>query len=158
MITACGLIKDTPCAVVLVKPTDCWPQALTPGAGVCGPLDAAVVVRFLQVILAQLNRLLGRLEGDLALRNQEYLSIKQAAAILGVDERHTRRAVAAGKLPCSNISNGDKKPLYRIARSDLEAWVRNHPVSFSPPKSEREELVDQYLGARREKRKNRLPA
>ena len=83
------------------------------------------------------------------------LSIDQAAAVLGVDGKHIRRAVKSGRLPCSNISNGSRKPMYRIARRDLEEWVRSGRVSFAPPRSEREALVDKYLGPRRLRREGR---
>jgi excisionase family DNA binding protein len=162
LISACGPSEYTPCGIALVRPITglekaraCRPEGSTPGGPGCLPLDPAAVVVILGEALLQLRSLLARLENRLALQDQEYLSIDQAAAVLGVDGKHIRRAIKAGRLPCSNISNGSRKPMYRIARRDLEEWVRGRRVNTAPPQSERELLVQKYLGPGRIRRKCR---
>jgi excisionase family DNA binding protein len=52
------------------------------------------------------------------MQNEEYLTIKDIAQQLKMDEKTIRRWVKDGKLPA--ISLGGK---YRIARSDLNAFL-----------------------------------
>ena len=54
---------------------------------------------------------------------QEWLSISQAAAVTGLSTSHVRRAVRSGQLTASNTGTRDR-PVWRIARRDLDAWMR----------------------------------
>jgi excisionase family DNA binding protein len=140
------LVKSTPATPSGAEsPEDRVPGAasLFPGKRVAGWPEG---------LLARLESVLDRLERFSAPQSQEYLSIDQAAAVLGVEGKHIRRAVKAGQLTSSNISNGSRKPLYRIARRDLDEWVRSRLVNFAPPQSEREQLVQKYLGPGRRRR------
>jgi excisionase family DNA binding protein len=52
-----------------------------------------------------------------------YLSIRDAAKIVGCGERTIAREVASGRLPAAKRGS-----LTRIARGDLEQWIRANPV------------------------------
>jgi excisionase family DNA binding protein len=63
---------------------------------------------------------------------QGYFSIKQAAAYTALSGDHVRRAVKGGTLPVSNVGTPDR-PLYRISRSDLDAFMRERQAGPKPP-------------------------
>jgi hypothetical protein len=54
---------------------------------------------------------------------QEWLSIRQVAAITGLSGSHIRRAVKSVELLASNAGTPDR-PAWRIARADLADWMR----------------------------------
>lgn len=60
----------------------------------------------------------------------EWLSIRQAADLAAVSRKSIRRAIKAkdkaGRLPAYNVGTA-ARPLYRIAREDLDAWLRKRP-------------------------------
>jgi excisionase family DNA binding protein len=57
-----------------------------------------------------------------ALPAAEFYSIRQAARVIGVSPDHIRRAVTGGMLAVSNVGTMGR-PMYRIARADLLAWM-----------------------------------
>jgi excisionase family DNA binding protein len=65
-----------------------------------------------------MNRLLKVQAGP----DQEWLAIKDAAAVTGLSEPHIRRAVRSGDLPAANVGT-QGRPVWRIARTDLEKWM-----------------------------------
>jgi excisionase family DNA binding protein len=65
----------------------------------------------------------------------EYLSIKDAATVAGLSQTKIRQEVNAGRLPASDIGT-DRHPHYRIARTDLQAWMeKNKGRAEAPPRN-----------------------
>jgi excisionase family DNA binding protein len=65
----------------------------------------------------------------------EYLSIKDAAVVAGLSPTKVRREIKAGRLPASDTGT-DRHPHYRIARSDLQAWMeKNKGGTKAPPRN-----------------------
>lgn len=54
----------------------------------------------------------------------EWLTIQQAAALLGCSRDHINRAVVTKELPAANIGKNER-PTYRIKRADLDAWMES---------------------------------
>jgi excisionase family DNA binding protein len=73
----------------------------------------------LQTIAEKVDRIQKTLETG----PQEWFSIKKAAGLMGVSEKHVRRAVVGGTLPCSNVGSPDRA-IYRISRKDIEDFMR----------------------------------
>src|SRR4051812_5719983 len=74
---------------------------------------------------------------------QEWLSISQVAAATGLSASHVRRAVRSGQLPASNAGTPDR-PVWRIARADLAAWMetkKGGTAAAVAPKSELSEMI-----------------
>jgi excisionase family DNA binding protein len=78
----------------------------------------------------------------------DFLSIKQAAALSGLSPTKVRRDVVAGRLPAAN-KGSKRRPLCRIAKDELETWMRQEGAAKVPPKSELVTLVDRYFSASR---------
>jgi excisionase family DNA binding protein len=76
----------------------------------------------------------------------DYLSIQQAAALSGLSPTKVRRDIKAGRLPAAN-KGSKRRPLYRIAKDELEAWMRQEVSAKVPAKSELKTLVDRYFSA-----------
>jgi excisionase family DNA binding protein len=53
---------------------------------------------------------------------QEFLSVRDAAVILGVHQATIRRLIWRGELPAANISS-PHRPIWRIRRDILLGWV-----------------------------------
>jgi excisionase family DNA binding protein len=65
----------------------------------------------------------------------EYLSIKDAAKVAGLSPTKIRREVKAGRLLASDTGTASH-PHYRIARSDLQAWMeKNKGGTEAPPRN-----------------------
>jgi hypothetical protein len=63
---------------------------------------------------------------------QEFLSVEDAAAVLGLkSDKVIRGAMRRGELPYSNLSTEDG-PDYRVTRADLLAWVESRRVGRPP--------------------------
>lgn len=126
-------------------------------------LDPGEIARFLGVPIQDLdspspgptdNRLaLERIEAKLnslgvergAVARAEYLSIQEAADVTRLSYSHVRRALLAGELPASNVGSA-LHAVYRIARSDLAAWMeRKKGGNVVPPRSELKGLVNRYF-------------
>jgi excisionase family DNA binding protein len=78
---------------------------------------------------------------------QEWLSIRQAAAVTGLSDTHVRRAVKKGELPASNAGTTGH-PIWRIARLDLAQWMerrKGETAAAVPPKSELSDLIERHL-------------
>jgi excisionase family DNA binding protein len=73
----------------------------------------------------------------------DYLSIPQAAAHANLSPSKIRREIKAGRLPAANKSS-KRRPLYRIAKTELDDWMRQEGASV-PPKSVLKPLVDRYF-------------
>jgi excisionase family DNA binding protein len=56
---------------------------------------------------------------------REYMSVAEAAMLLGVSAPTIRRKIATGELPAVRL--GDKGSSIRIPRAELEAWL------YAPP-------------------------
>lgn len=98
-----------------------------------------------------LERLEAKLDMALAARReqpiqQDYLSVVQAARLTGFSYSYIRRAVASGKLVAAN-SGSALRPIYRIARTDLAAWMEKKKGGTInvPPSSELKDLIDRHL-------------
>ena len=75
-----------------------------------------------------------------------YFSIDQAAVVAGLSATKIRREVKAGRLAASDVGT-PAHPHYRIAKSDLQAWMEgNKGGSGVPPRSELGALVNRYFG------------
>jgi hypothetical protein len=89
---------------------------------------------------------LDRLERAVSLPDPEYVSILRAAEITSLSYSHIRRAILADDLPAANVGS-PAHPIYRIARTDLIAWMeRKKGGSNDPPKSQVRGLIDRYFG------------
>src|SRR5271168_992168 len=96
-----------------------------------------------------LERLAARVEAlQSSLRPPEFYSIKQAAEVLGVSADHIRRAVVGGVLAASNVGTMSR-PTYRIARTDLLAWVERGKAGAVPPASRKRSVTPQSRHHRR---------
>lgn len=86
-----------------------------------------------------------RLRAEMAGQRAEYLSLKRAAEVTDLSYDHIRRAVESGELPAADKGNGAKR-LQRIARADLDRWMRrDRGRAGAPPRSELKEKVSRYL-------------
>lgn len=98
------------------------------------------LVSLLEVVASRLGAVEGQVEAmRKRLENgpgQEWLSIKEAAVVVGLSEDHVRRAVTGSALPCSNVGTNDR-PLYRISRKDLEAFMERRKAGALPPQKGR---------------------
>ena len=67
----------------------------------------------------------------------DYLSIKDAAALTGLSSTTIRRAIKSSTLPASDLGTLAHSH-YRIARSDLTAWMeKNRGGNNVPPQPQR---------------------
>src|SRR5262245_35172787 len=122
---------------------------LTPyanGAEIQGPVELIQKVlrrqEELALCLDQLRRELGRPE-------KAYFTIREAMAYTGLSRKHIGRAVKRGELSCSNVATeGAKKPTYRIARRNLDAWMEANAMKQAPAKRQRDALAEKYFGKR----------
>jgi excisionase family DNA binding protein len=72
-----------------------------------------------------------RLQEQLERQAQEWLSIQDAARVVGVSRNHLRAAVRGGTLPVSNLGTPDR-PLYRVSREDLKRWMEERKAGPKP--------------------------
>lgn len=120
-------------------------------------LDPAQISRFFSIPLEEFNytgqqnyaevaMTIQRMESKLDRSLAEYVSLKSAADITGLSYSHVRRAVLGGELPASNVSTASH-PAYRIARTDLTAWMQTKKGGPSPipPRSDLDELIERHL-------------
>jgi excisionase family DNA binding protein len=91
---------------------------------------------------AQTNELLAKLVSDRNIRAQvssEWLSITQAARVAGLSTKTVRRAVHKGNLRATPTVPNARRPTWRIARIDLDAFMNANaaarPVDAASPKS-----------------------
>lgn len=54
---------------------------------------------------------------------EEYLTVREAAAVLRVDKQTVYRLVWAGELPRTDIGTG-KRPRFRIPRTGVDRFMR----------------------------------
>lgn len=74
-----------------------------------------------------------------------FVSIKQASTITQLSQSHLRRAVWSKELPAANAGS-PLHPIWRIARTDLAAWLKaKMGGSNVPPKSKIAGLVNRYF-------------
>ena len=105
-----------------------------------------------ELLEEQVIPLLRKLEEKLSGRLPEWLPINEDAACMGLEAKHVRRAIKRGDLSCSNVGHG-KRPVYRIAKSDLDAWVQARKLERAPLRAARSTLVDEVFGKSRLKQK-----
>jgi len=101
---------------------------------------------FLDRLEQRIVNRLDRIETALTLSAAEYVSIKMASILTGLSPSHLRRAIKSGELPASNCGTS-YHPLWRIARTDLIAWMatKKGGTPKVPPRSEIEELIQRHL-------------
>ena len=92
-------------------------------------MEAEQVAKAVEELLAPR---LGRLEEALSQPVKGYFTLAEAAAFVGCSTAHLTRHVKAFTLPASNIGTVDG-PDYRIARSDLLAWMERRKVGAGQP-------------------------
>ncbi|MDB5342472.1 MAG: hypothetical protein JWP89_849 [Schlesneria sp.] len=80
----------------------------------------------------------------------EYLSPQAAARCTGLSTKHIGRAIKVGELACSNVGYG-KRPLPRIAISELRSWMESKLVVNCAIEKERKSLVEKHFGSARSK-------
>lgn len=95
--------------------------------------------------LEEVTKLLLRIERDLLVSQQGYLTIRQAAAFTGLSTKHIRRAMTRGELVCYDAGLGTKRKVIRIARKDIVAWMESRQVRQAPAKVERDSLVERFF-------------
>jgi excisionase family DNA binding protein len=108
----------------------------------------------LKAILAEITERLNRIEEQISRLSEQarsrepnaLLSIKEASRVVALSDSHIRRAITKGDLPASNVGT-KARPLWRIARSDLHAWLegRKGGTSGVPPRSMIQDLIDRHL-------------
>jgi excisionase family DNA binding protein len=89
--------------------------------------------------LERLEAIVVRLERHLSQPQQKYFSIKQAAVFTGLSEKHIRRTVVGGMLPCSNVGTADR-PTYRISREAIRDWMKEREAGPKPPTCRRKQV------------------
>ncbi len=99
-------------------------------------------------LLDQQEEIIGRLDRLETKTIQEYLSVEQTAATVGVSTKHVRRAMKRGELPYSNIGT-NQRATYRIARHDIQTWMESKRVRHGTVKSARQALVEEFFPNRR---------
>jgi excisionase family DNA binding protein len=87
-----------------------------------------------------LQEIIDRLERIEQKNVQEFFSVKDTAALVGVEAKHIRRAMEKGELLHSNIGTG-KRATYRIARRDIDAWIESKQVKCEASKPARQAIV-----------------
>lgn len=77
----------------------------------------------------------------------EWLSVAQAAQVTGLSDTTIRRAIGGRDLAASNVGS-EQRPVWRIARRDLTAWMEKQKggTEAVPPRGELGQLVDRYFG------------
>jgi hypothetical protein len=102
----------------------------------------------LEAVLEQQQQILegmNELKTHLSRPEQEWFSVKQAAAYLGVNVKSIRRAIKQD-LPASNLARPDaKKALCRISRKDLNEWAQKRRVRLSSTPADNNELLVQEV-------------
>jgi excisionase family DNA binding protein len=119
----------------------------SPGSGQKGVLEPDELAR-----LVRIEEHLARIEVALhtpqpLLADPDWLSIKVAAAITGLSAHTIRRAILSAVLPATN-KGSKRRPLYRVKRADLLAWMEAHQTKGGhpvPPRSTLKELIDRHL-------------
>jgi excisionase family DNA binding protein len=73
-------------------------------------------------------------------------SISQAAEIVNLSDSHIRRVIYKRELPAANVGS-TARPLWRIMRSDLIAWMESKKGGDPkiPPRSDLKVLIDRHL-------------
>lgn len=111
----------------------------------------------LREITSRLTRIeqhfVGTKEEPLGTDRKAHLSIRSASMLLSLSESHVRRAILKGELPASNVGSR-ARPLWRISRSDLDAWLESKKggTSVVPPRSAVQGLIDRHLPGLRGRR------
>jgi excisionase family DNA binding protein len=92
------------------------------------------------------QHLVGTKEEPLGSDRKAHLSIRSASMLLSLSESHVRRAILKGELPASNVGSR-ARPLWRISRSDLDAWLESKKggISAVPPRPALRDLIDRHL-------------
>jgi excisionase family DNA binding protein len=85
----------------------------------------------------RLAALLPKLEAFLGATRQEYLSLAEAAEMVGVSTTFIRRAVTLGHLSGFNLA-GEGRVKLRIARADVLAWVEAGRIRPLPIETRRD--------------------
>jgi excisionase family DNA binding protein len=85
----------------------------------------------LEVVAAKLYAMLRRRP---AAPDTDVLTIKQAARFTTLSPTKIRREIKASRLPASNAGS-DARPLYRIQKSDLLAWLEKKKCGMLLPPS-----------------------
>ena len=85
-------------------------------------VPSADTLAFLKVIERRLAELGMQIRNRQEMREQEWFSIDEVAALTGLSADHVRRHVTGGTLPVCNQGTFEK-PYYRIRRSDIDAWM-----------------------------------
>jgi excisionase family DNA binding protein len=83
----------------------------------------------LEVVAAKLYAMLGRRP---AAPDADVLTIKQAARFTTLSPTKIRREIKASRLPASNAGS-DLRPLYRIQKLDLLAWLERKKGGMQLP-------------------------
>lgn len=85
--------------------------------------------------------------------SKSHLSISDVSRVAAISDSHVRRAIRKGDLPASNVGT-ISRPLWRIARSDLDAWLEGKKggTSTVPPRSTLQSLIDRHLPGLRGRR------
>lgn len=96
--------------------------------------------------VARIDRGVARLLEVQELAAAEWLSVAQAARATGLSDTTIRRAIGGRDLPASNVG-GELRPVWRVARRDLAAWMEKQKggTASVPPRGELQRLVGRYF-------------
>jgi excisionase family DNA binding protein len=109
-------------------------EQLQADAAPCHPHDLLVAEGIVQAVTAHFDAALARLREESPPPARGWFSVKLAASYASVSARTIRRALARGELAYSDVSPaGAKKKAVRIARTDLDDWLRRRRVTAAPP-------------------------
>lgn len=75
---------------------------------------------------------------------QCHYSIAETAEMTGLSEKHIRRATKQGALACSNVG-GTGRPTYRIAETEIAAWMLSTRIPTGSTKQMRQDKVDRHF-------------
>jgi excisionase family DNA binding protein len=98
------------------------------------PIDEQQTVDLLKMLLAKVDAL------QAVSQLPEFYSIKRAAKVVDVSGDHIRRAVVGGVLAASNVGTM-ARPTYRIARTDLLAWVDKGKAGAIAPADRKKAVI-----------------
>lgn len=83
----------------------------------------------------------GGAAGAAATGGSDYLTIAQAAAILGCSPKQVRRLIDAGRIPAIDVGVGRQRS-YRLKRADLETNLAVPAVPAGPQRRGRRRLSE----------------
>lgn len=100
------------------------------------PPELIVILEQILATQAQTNdllaKLLGRTETPASLPS-EWLSIAEVSRLTSLSTKTVRRAIRKGALRATAVASDARRPTWRIARTDLDAFMKTNAVGTPVP-------------------------